>query len=193
MAGSDLTTELRRSAERTVESILTAARTDAERLASKAERRIGDRRRKVMKDKEIEHGAEARVAMAAARHAAMRAVLLSRTLLVERVLERARALLPEAAQTEPYLSALGGELTEALRFVDGDGAMVRCSVDLAPAVREALRGRPEVTVEAETDVGTGFIVSGDGGSVLVDGRLETRIDRLAATLAIEIHARLQEL
>jgi vacuolar-type H+-ATPase subunit E/Vma4 len=146
-----------------------------------------------MKDKEIEHGAEARVAMAAARHAAMRAVLLSRTLLVERVLERARALLPEAAQTEPYLSALGGELTEALRFVDGDGAMVRCSVDLAPAVREALRGRPEVTVEAETDVGTGFIVSGDGGSVLVDGRLETRIDRLAATLAIEIHARLQEL
>lgn len=191
MAGSDLDTELRRSAERTAESILSAARTDAQRLASEADRLIENRRREVMKGKEAEYGAEARIAIAAERHAAMGAVLLARTRLVDRVLDRSRALLPEAAQTEIYLSDLSRELTEALQFVDADGAVVRCSVDLEPAVREALRARPEVTVKPEADVGTGFIVVGGGASVLVDGRLETRIEHLASTLAIEIHARLQ--
>jgi hypothetical protein len=42
-------------------------------------------------------------------------------------------------------------------------------------------------------VGTGFIVVGAAQSVLVDGRLETRVDRLSSALAIEIHARLEEL
>jgi vacuolar-type H+-ATPase subunit E/Vma4 len=81
---------------------------------------------------------------------------------------------------------------EALQFVDGEGAVVRCSASLAPAVREGLRDRPEVKIETEADVGTGFVVVGAEGSVVVDGRLETRIDRLASVLAIEIHTRAQE-
>ena len=193
MGGPDLETELRRSAEGTVESILGAARADAERIASEADRLIEDRRKEVRKGQEAAYRTEARVAIAAERHSAMGAVLLARTRLVDRVLERARALLPEAAQTEAYGSTLDGELTEALQFVDGDGAAVRCSADLAGSVRDALRGRPEVTVEPSADMGTGFIVVGEGESVLVDGRLETRIDRLASALAIEIHARLEEL
>jgi vacuolar-type H+-ATPase subunit E/Vma4 len=192
MAASDLDTELRRSAERTAESILGEARADAERLASEADRLIGDRRSEVLKDKEAEYGAEARVAIAAERHAAMRAVLLARTRLVARVLERARALLPDAAQAEAYVSTLSKEVTEALQFVDSDGAVVRCSAGLERAIREGLRDRPEVKVETEAGVGTGFVVVAGGGSVLVDGRLETRVDRLASVLAIEIHTRLEE-
>jgi len=69
---------------------------------------------------------------------------------------------------------------------------VRCSAELAPAVREGLRDRPEVKVETRTDVGPGFVVVGAGGSVLVDGRLQKRVDRLASVLAIEIHTRLEE-
>lgn len=193
MAGPGLDTELRRSAERTVESILGAARADAERLASEAGQLIETRRREVRKGQEAAYRAEARVALAAERRSAMGAVLLARTRLVDRVLERARALLPEAAQTEAYRSTLNGELMEALQFVHGDGAVVRCSVDLASSVRDALRGRPEVTVEPGADMGTGFIVVGAGESVLVDCCLETRIERLASALAIEIHARLEEL
>jgi vacuolar-type H+-ATPase subunit E/Vma4 len=192
MAASDLDTELRHSAGRTAETILGAARADAERIASEADRLIGDRRTKVLKDEEAEYGAEARVAIAAERHAAMRAVLLARTRVVARVLERARVLLPEAAQNEAYVSTLSSELTEALEFVDDEGAVVRCSADLAPAVRKGLRDRPEVKVEPEADLGAGFVVVGAGESVLVDGRLETRIDRLASVLAIEIHTRLEE-
>ena len=192
MAASNLDTELRQSAETTAKSILGAGRADAERLGSEADRLIGDRRRQVLKDKEAEYGAEARVAIAAERHAAMRALLLARTRVVTQVLERARALLPEVARNEAYASTLRSELTEALQFVDGESAVVRCSTALAPAVREGLRDRPEVKVEPKADVGTGFVVIGAGGSVHVDGRLETRIDRLASVLAIEIHRRLEE-
>jgi vacuolar-type H+-ATPase subunit E/Vma4 len=192
MAKPGLDTELRRSAERTSESILGAARSDAKRLGTESERVVEDRRREVLKDKEAEYGAEARVAIAAERHAAMRAVLLARTHLVDRVLERAQALLPDVARNEAYLATLSSELTDALQFVEAEGTVVRCSEDLGPAVRDRMRDRPAVKVEPEADVGTGFVVVGAEGSVVVDGRLETRIDRLASVLAIEIHARLQE-
>ncbi|MGB3052691.1 MAG: V-type ATP synthase subunit E family protein [Polyangiales bacterium] len=193
MAGSDLDTELRRAANETAESILNAARADSDRVASQSERVIEGRRRKLMEHKEAVYGADARREIAAERHAAMRAVLLARTQLVDRVLGRARALLPGASMNERYLTALGAELAEALKFVDGDDAVVRCSLRLEPAVRKALSDRPRVQVEPEEEMGTGFIVVGAGGSVVVDGQLETRIDRLASSLAIEIHARLQEL
>ncbi|MFA9410524.1 MAG: V-type ATP synthase subunit E family protein [Deltaproteobacteria bacterium] len=192
MAKSGLDTELRHSAERTSESILGTARADAKRLGAESERVVEDRRREVLKDKEAEYGAEARIAIAAERHAAMRAVLLARTHLVDRVLERAQALLPDVARNEAYLATLGSELTDALQFVEGEGTVVRCSEGLGPAVRDRMRDRPEVKVEPEADVGTGFVVVGAEGSVVVDGRLETRIDRLASVLAIEIHTRLQE-
>ena len=192
MAKSGLDTELRHSAERTSESILGTARTDAKRLGAESERVVEDRRREVLKDKEAEYGAEARVAIAAERHAAMRAVLLARTHLVDRVLERAQALLPDVARNEAYLATLSSELADALQFVEAEGTVVRCSEDLGPAVRDRMRDRPAVKVEPEADVGTGFVVVGAEGSVVVDGRLETRIDRLASVLAIEIHTRLQE-
>ena len=192
MAKSGLDTELRHSAERTSESILGTARTDAKRLGAESERVVEDRRREVLKDKEAEYGAEARIAIAAERHAAMRAVLLARTHLVDRVLERAQALLPDVARNEAYLATLSSELADALQFVEAEGTVVRCSEDLGPAVRDRMRERPAVKVEPEADVGTGFVVVGAEGSVVVDGRLETRIDRLASVLAIEIHTRLQE-
>jgi len=193
MAGSDLDAELRRAADATAESILDAARGDSQRVASQSERAVEGRRRELMERKEAEHGAEARRAIATERHAAMRAVLVARTQVVDRVLERARALLPEASMDERYLTALGAELPEALTFVDGDDAVVRCSPALEPAVRKALSDTPRVRVEPNEEMGTGFIVVGAGGSVVVDGQLDTRIRRSASSLAMEIHARLQEL
>lgn len=193
MSASDLDSELRRAAHETAESILNAARTDSERVTSESERAIEGKRKELMEHKEAEHGASARRAIAAERHAAMRAVLMARTQVVDRVFESVRALLPDSAMDDRYLTDLGAELGEALKFVDGDDAVVRCSPSLEPAVRKALSSRPRVQVEREEDMGTGFIVVGGGGSVLVDGQLETRIDRLAPSLAIEIHVRLQEL
>jgi vacuolar-type H+-ATPase subunit E/Vma4 len=193
MAGSDLDAELRRAANETAKSILDAAQGDSQRVASQSERAVEGRRRELIARKEAEYGTEARRAIATERHAAMRAVLVARTQLVDRVLRRTRGLLPEAAVDERYLTALGAELAEALQFVDDVDPVVRCSSVLEPAIRKALSDRPRVRVEPEEDMNTGFIVVGAKGSVLVDGQLDTRIDRLASTLAIEIHARLREL
>lgn len=192
MPKSDLHSELRRSAQRTVESIRTAARDEADRLNSEADRRIAGRRNEVIKGKEAEYHSEARVAVAAARHAAMRDLLLAQTGVVERVLERARLLLPEATRSDAYVLELDTDLENALQFVEGDDALVRCSPGLEAAVRKALRTRPGLTIQADPDLDSGFIVSGAGGTVVVDGRLQTRIETLASTLAIEIHARLEE-
>ncbi|MGB8332087.1 MAG: V-type ATP synthase subunit E [Polyangiales bacterium] len=192
MSRSDLDTELRRRADTTAQAILGAAQVAAQRLASEADLRIAERRREVLEHKETEYGAEARVAIAAERHAAMRAVLLARTRVVDRVLERVRALLPEAATRPSYVSDLNRELTKALQFVEAEGAVVRCSPKLAPTLREALRAAPKVAVEATDSIGTGFVVVGRGASVTVDALLDTRVDRLASALAIEIHAQLGE-
>lgn len=189
MSGGDLDGELRATAKRTAEAILREARATAEQLAADANRSIGDRRERVLKAKEAEYAAQARRAIAVEKHAAMEAELLAQTRLVERVLERVRARLPEIARSDAYRSTLAGELHRALEFVEGDDIVVRCADELAGPVREALRDHPKIGVEPEA-VGPGFVVAGSGGSVLIDGRLETRVDRLAPTLAIEIHSRL---
>lgn len=190
MTDSGLVTELRRRAEASAESILSEARNEAERVAAEAERSIEERRRLALSGREAEYRTRARAAIAAARHEAMRDVLIARTHAVERVLEQVRALLPNAAQSPSYLGSLAEELAEALRFVDGDGVSVRCAPELEPAVRSAVRG--DVTVEATPEVGPGFTVMGSQGDVLVDGRILARIERLTPTLAIEINARLEE-
>jgi vacuolar-type H+-ATPase subunit E/Vma4 len=192
MRASDLDSELRRGAERTVASVRAEALQEADRLASKADRAIAARRKEVIENKEAEYLAEGRVAIAAARHAAMRAVLLARTRLVERVLGGARALLTEAAQSQSYLSTLGEDTAAALQFIDAGGAVVRCSPSLESNMRELLRDRTNLNIEADAELGTGFVVIGDGGSVRVDGRLESRLDRLSSALAIEIHSRLEK-
>jgi len=192
MRASDLDSELRRSAERTVASVRAEALQEADRLASKADRAIAERRKEVIENKEAEYLAEGRVAIAAARHAAMRAVLLARTRLVERVLGGARALLTEAAQSPSYLSTLGEDTAAALQFIDDSAAVVRCSPSLESNMRELLRERTNLNIEADAELGTGFVVIGDGGSVRVDGRLESRLDRLSSALAIEIHSRLEK-
>jgi V/A-type H+-transporting ATPase subunit E len=193
MAGSDLDTELRRAANETVESILNEARGQSERVVSESERAIEDRRKELTERKEAEYGKDARRAIAAERHSALRAVLMARTQLVDKVLERARALLPDASTDERYLASLFAELAEALKFVDDDDATVRCSPALEAAVQKALSDRTRVRVEADDEIGIGFVVVGGSESVRVDGQLETWIDRMASSLAIEIHARLREL
>jgi len=193
MAGSDLDTELRRAANETVESILNEARGQSERVASESERAIEHRQKELTERKEAEYGEDARRAIAAERHSAMRAVLMARTQLVDKVLERARALLSDASTDERYLASLFAELAEALKFVDDDDATVRCSPALEAAVQKALSDRTRVRVEADDEIGIGFVVVGGSESVRVDGQLETWIDRMASSLAIEIHARLREL
>lgn len=190
MPGGDLDAELRATAKRTAEAILAEARATATELAAESDRAIGNRRERMIEAKKAEYTAKARRAIAVEKHAAMEAELLARTRLVERVIERVKARLAEIARSDTYQSTLPSELRQALQFVAGDGIEVRCSDELAKPVREALRDHPEIGVKPDAVLETGFVVTGGGGSVLVDGRLGTRVDRLAPSLAIEILSRL---
>jgi vacuolar-type H+-ATPase subunit E/Vma4 len=192
MSRSDLDAALRQRAKETAEAIMRAARANAQRITADGQRTIEERRTAVLSGREDQYRAEARAGVAAERHEAMRAVLLAKTRVVERVLQRARAMLPEVLGSDAYRAGLAEELERALRFVGDEGTTVRCSESLAPALRQALRANPQVEVQVAHDVGTGFVTIGKDARVRVDFTLEARIDRLAPTLAIEIHERLEE-
>ena len=191
-----LDSELRRSAERRRSPSWATARADANALAAESER--GGRRTgaaEVMEDKEAEYGAEAR-ALRSPPNGTRPCVPCSwrgRSWSIASS-RRARALLPRLARNEPYLATLASELTEALQFVDSrrrGGALFGRPRD-RPCAMALARSAGGQGGSPNADVGTGFIVVGAEGAVVVDGRLETRIDRLASALAIEIHTRLQE-
>lgn len=190
MDGPDLTTTLRKSAEATAARILESARLDAEEVRADAARRIQRERAESMREEEEICRAAARSAIAAERHAAMRAVLLGRARLVDRVLELAAALLPAASRTEAYRSTIGEQLEGSMRFVADKGAVIRCSPELVPAMRAASKAHDSVTVQPDAETLDGFVVVTDDGSVTIDQRLSTQLRRMRPTLAIEIHDRL---
>lgn len=192
MSPSNLDAALRQRAEETADAIMRAARADADRILADAERTVEERRTEVLGGREHVYRSEARAGIAAERHEAMRAVLLAKTRVVERVLDRARGLLSESAASEAYRAGLEEELTRALDFVGNEKTIVHCLESLAPALRQALRSKPDANVEVADDVGTGFVAIGVDGRVRVDSTLETRLERLAPTLSIEIHDRLEE-
>ncbi len=192
MAPSDLDAALRRRAAEAAESLIRTAKAEADRIAADADRAIETRRSAVLSSRDDQYRAEARAGIAAERHEAMRAVLLAKTRVVERVLQRARDLLPASIRSDAYNASLEEEVERALAFVGGDEAVVRCSETLAPALRDALRANADVAVEIGDDVGSGFVIVGQAGRVRIDSTLETRLDRLTPVLAIEIHERLEE-
>ena len=189
---SDLSTELRRRAEETSEAIAADAREEAARLIAEANELVEARRSKVLRSKEEAYRSKARADIAAARHEAMRAVLLAKTRIADRILEAAKARLEDAARSEPYLAALSNELEKALAFVGEDGAVVRCSRTVESSVRDVIGARANLRIERLTEGATGFVAIGADGSVRVDGTLETRLERMRAALSIEIHKLLEE-
>jgi len=126
--------------------------------------------------------------LAKARHGARRDRLGAEHALLDRVMVRAGTLLPELESDEAYLSTIPERLAEALRFVEGRAARVRCRPALAPALRGGLEGRADVTIEELATMPPGFSVVATDGSVEVDDTLPARLERLRPRLLIELLA-----
>ena len=190
MSSPDLRSELRRAAEATAESILAAARAEAQRIVAEADRSTEHARRESLRVREDEYRAASRAALATARRDAMRALLEARTRLVTRVLHEARALLAEASRAEGYRARLPAHLAEALRFVpEHQVVVVRCPPELLSAVREAVGDRPHVRAEADAEMEGGFVLSSEDASMRIDQRLVTKLEEARVDLAMEILAR----
>ena len=192
MAEGDLSTELRRRAEATAEAILGSARAEASKVLANATAELESRRSQAVRSSEEAHREESRASIAAARHEALRAVLLARERLLARVFERARARLADAYQMPSYRDTLPAEVFKAIEFVGDEEAVVRCSEGLSELVEDGLRGRAEARVEPLQTDGHGFVVVGGSDQIEVDGTLESRLERLSPTLAIEILGRIEE-
>lgn len=189
----DLTTELRKKADATAAGILEAARLDAEQISAEAEQRVASRRAASLQEEEAACRVAARSVIAAERHEAMRGVLLARALLVDRVLELATSLLPAATRTEAYLSSLPRQLESSMPFIGDKGAIIRCSPEVVPLMRDASSSHESTTMEPSSEMQNGFVLVSADGSVTVDKRLDSQLRRMKPTLAIEIHRRLAEL
>jgi vacuolar-type H+-ATPase subunit E/Vma4 len=108
--------------------------------------------------------------------------------LLERVMARAAVLLDGLDRDDAFLSALPARVTEALRFVEGHAARIRCRPALAPSLRGATAGREALTVEEAPSMAAGFSVITDDGAVEVDDTLPSRLQRLRPRLLIELLA-----
>lgn len=192
MEEPDLSAELRRRAEEAAAAMIRAAESEAARITAEADAAVERQQHAVLSEHEAAHRAESRAELAAARQEAMRAVLLAKTRVVERVFARVREALPRVLEQERYRRQVAEEVVDALGFVEGAEATVRCPPGLEAVLRSALSDQTAIRIEADPDTGCGFVVTGDGGRLRIDGTLETRLTQLAPTLAIEVHGQLAE-
>ncbi|MEZ5316748.1 MAG: hypothetical protein R2752_05050 [Vicinamibacterales bacterium] len=142
------------------------------------------------------HLARARVARAAAhqqalaraRRGARAAELEARHALIARVLDRARALVPEAGASDDGRRALPAFFREARSFTAGLRVRVRCAPAAAAVLAPIVAADDGAELVADPEVGPGLVVEALDGSVTVDGTVAGRLERLAPDLAVSIAA-----
>lgn len=126
--------------------------------------------------------------IAEARQSARSDRLRAEHALLERVLIRAAQLLEVLPLTESALSALSARLSEALPYMDGRAARVRCRPALASTLRKVISTHGDVTLEEVASMSAGVSVVADDGSVEVDDTLASRLQRMRPRLLVELLA-----
>ena len=89
--------------------------------------------------------------------------------MLDRVFDRASALL-EATAASRYATGVGPLARDAARYLEGQPARLRCPSDAAPALADAVRDLPGITVES-AGVPAGVTGASMDGRVLVDNSL----------------------
>lgn len=186
MALQDLVARLEQEARAQVEAI--------ERAASAEVRDIEAATEVAVRDAEARH--LAREALARRQAHQRQLALLGRDLrareldarqaLVTRILERARQFLPDAAASPEYAAALPRHGEEALSYLDGLPARVRCASRFAALVAPLVDARPHVELAVDDALGPGLVAEAADGSVVVDNTLAARLSRAEPDLVIAL-------
>lgn len=130
-------------------------------------------------------------ALASARRDARMRELEAMHAAIRRVLDRARHLIDEVAGSPAYAAALPAHVNEALSFVDGLRARVRCAGRFAAIVGPAVEAQGATLVVDET-VGAGVIVETADGAVSVDNTLAARLGRRQQDLECALARQVQD-
>jgi vacuolar-type H+-ATPase subunit E/Vma4 len=172
---------LRRESEEQVRAIDAATAQAASELTTRHVEEARARRR----------AGRARVLAAAQRQARARALDATHAQ-VARILDRARALIDDAAASPAYASALPRHLDEALSFLQGLRPRVRCRESVAAIVRSALERHAEATLVVDNAVAPGVVAEAEDGSVTVDNTLRARLAQREPDLACALARRLTD-
>jgi vacuolar-type H+-ATPase subunit E/Vma4 len=192
MALSDLIARLEQEAQSRVEAIQRDADAEIRAVEADAEQRVQE-----ITARELEHGrAERHVELERERGFARRQArareLEAFHSQIRRILNRARALVPEVAASPFYVAALPSHLEQALLFVEGLHPRVRCQAACA-VVLAPIAARCGVQMEIDESVGPGVFVEGGDGSVVVNNTLTARLARGESRLTIELARTLRDL
>jgi vacuolar-type H+-ATPase subunit E/Vma4 len=184
----ELVDRLERDADARVASIEARAQAEVQAIEAAAEQVSAQARDAALARRRTERRARLDREITEARKAARADRLRAQHAALDRALSRAAAWLDAIDRDEAYLAALPERLEEALRFVGERAARVRCRPPLGPRLRDAVAGRPEVTVEEVPAMAAGFSVVTRDGSMEVDDTLPARLARLRPRLLIELLA-----
>ncbi len=175
--GRDAADEVRLEWERAEEEAAT--------IRAESDERLRRRREDALVGRERELRAETEVQLAVERRAARRDVLFVRAELLERVFEAVRRRLPDVLTEDRYREKVVEELEEAVSYLGGRTALLRCHPALVPML-EATARAAGLQIEADPDVGSGFILVSSDGGLEIDATLERRLVESRPTLALQV-------
>ncbi len=180
---------LEEDATREAARIRAAADSAAAEIVARAEADAGRRRALHLERVAADRRSAGERQVAAARATARDQFLRVRAGLLDRVFARAAALL-DATPADRYAASVSGLAGDAARYLEGGAAVLECPEDAATALRQALRGMPDVTVRA-APVPAGVTGRSADGRVVVDNSLSALLARQHAELAIGLAARIE--
>lgn len=178
MALSDLIARLERDAQARLDDVARRTREEIEQIEAQAGRASAQRRDAELAARRTRRQAALDRELAAARAKARGEVLRARQTLIDRIFERARALLPTRATAPEVREAIAGRVSRSLSYLGG-AARGRCSAELTGALT-----RPGVAWEADAKVPAGALLEALDGSVTIDLTLERALESGRAELAI---------
>jgi vacuolar-type H+-ATPase subunit E/Vma4 len=192
MALSDLISHLEQEAQNRVQSIRESAAAEALAIEAAGRQAVTE-----MTVRHVEHEVTRRQRirqreLGLARREARARELAARHALLDRIFERARALIPEVAASAAYRAALPSHLGEALSYLEGTHPRIHCQAGLAPTIQSAITRHSGAQVIIDETVAPGIVAEAADGSVVVDNTLAARLAGVETRLAIELLQRLTD-
>jgi vacuolar-type H+-ATPase subunit E/Vma4 len=190
MALSDLISRLEQEAQSRVLAVERQTGADVSAIEAETARAVAEIAAHHLDRERAERRVVEQRELALARREARGRELAARRAQLARILERARALVPEAASWPAYAAALPSHLDEALSFLEGLHPRVRCQAEAARQLEAALGRHADATLTVDESVGPGIVA--ETASVIVDNTLAARLARAEIDLAVELSRKLGE-
>ncbi|MDX1577455.1 MAG: hypothetical protein R3266_03180 [Gemmatimonadota bacterium] len=194
----ELIATLERETEERCAVALEEARREAERIRRETDELLERRRADAAAEMQAERRAWESAKLAATRKETRGALLRAHRRALDRIFDRARALLPTTMEDSAYLDALPEELRRALSCVADAEIRLDCPPALAQpleSARETISGDGMVScrlsVRPSADAPPGFVAVGEATGVRVDATLATRLEGLRPQLEPELLRRFE--